>query len=80
MDVKGRGMDNICIERFWRSAINVNVSYLNKYDSITMLQKDVDEYIEFYNHRRFHETLGYKKPMNAYQESILFNSGLDIAA
>ncbi|VVM17941.1 hypothetical protein BSPWISOXPB_1347 [uncultured Gammaproteobacteria bacterium] len=25
---------------------------------------DVDDYIEFYNHRRFHETLAYKKPMD----------------
>jgi putative transposase len=29
--------------------------------------------IEFYNHRRFHETLDYKKPMDVYQESIKLN-------
>jgi putative transposase len=29
--------------------------------------------IEFYNHRRFHETLAYKKPMDVYQESIKLN-------
>jgi putative transposase len=34
---------------------------------------DVDDYIEFYNHRRFHETLGYKKPMDVYKSSIEFN-------
>jgi hypothetical protein len=34
---------------------------------------DVDDYIEFYNHRRFHETLAYKKPMDVYQESIKLN-------
>jgi hypothetical protein len=34
---------------------------------------DVGDYIEFYNHRRFHETLVYKKPMNVYQESIKLN-------
>jgi AraC-like DNA-binding protein len=35
--------------------------YLNEFSSINALQKDVDDYIEFYNHRRFHETLAYKK-------------------
>ena len=34
---------------------------------------DLDDYIEFYNHRRFHETLDYKKPMDVYQESIKLN-------
>jgi len=33
----------------------------------------VDDYIEFYNHRGFHQTLDYKKPMNVYQESIKLN-------
>jgi hypothetical protein len=37
--------------------------YLNEYHSISELITDVDDYIEFYNHRRFHETLAYKKPM-----------------
>ena len=79
MDGKGRATDNICIERFWRSA-KCERLYLNEYDSITMLQKDVDEYIDFYNHKRFHETLEFKKPMNVYQENILFNNRLDEAA
>jgi hypothetical protein len=38
-----------------------------------VLITDVGDYIEFYNHRRFHETLVYKKPMNVYQESIKLN-------
>ncbi|MBT4732403.1 IS3 family transposase, partial [Candidatus Woesearchaeota archaeon] len=37
---------------------------------ISELTTDVDDYIDFYNHRRFHETLDYKKPMDVYQESI----------
>jgi putative transposase len=81
MDGKGRATDNICIERFypsrgycteWRSA-KVERIYLNAYQSIGELITDVDDYIEFYNHRRFHETLDYKKPMNVYQESIKLN-------
>ncbi|VVM25269.1 hypothetical protein BSPWISOXPB_5532 [uncultured Gammaproteobacteria bacterium] len=47
--------------------------YLNEYHSISELITDVDDYIEFYNHRRFHETLAYKKPMDVYQENIKLN-------
>ena len=72
MDGRGRATDNICIERFWRSA-KVERIYLNAYQSIGELATDVDDYIEFYNHRRFHETLDYKKPMDVYQESIKLN-------
>jgi len=72
MDGKGRATDNICIERFWRSA-KVERIYLNAYQSIGELTTDVDDYIEFYNNRRFHETLDYKKPMGVYQESIKLN-------
>jgi putative transposase len=66
MDGKGRATDNICIERFWRSAKCERI-YLNEYQSIGELITDVGDYIEFYNHRRFHETLAYKKPMDVYQ-------------
>ena len=69
---KGRATDNICIERFWRSA-KVERIYLNEYQTINDLTTDVDDYIEFYNHRRFHQTLDYKKPMDVYQESIKLN-------
>ncbi len=79
MDGKGRATDNICIERFWRSA-KCERLYLNEYNSIEALKDDVDDYIEFYNHNRFHETLDYKKPMKVYQENILFNNKLDEAA
>jgi putative transposase len=44
--------------------------YLNEYETIKDLQEDVSDYIEFYNHELFHETLKYKKPMNVYQEGI----------
>ena len=72
MDGKGRATDNICIERFWRSAKCERI-YLNEYQNISELTTDVDDYIDFYNHRRFHQTLDYKKPMDVYQESIKLN-------
>jgi len=79
MDGKGRATDNICIERFWRSAKCERI-YLNEYDSIAALKEDVNDYIDFYNHRRFHETLEYKKPMNVYRECILSQQQLKKAA
>jgi len=73
MNGAGRSVDNICIERFWRSA-KVEKIYLNEYIKVQDLKDDVKEYIEFYNHRRFHETLGYKKPMNVYYDSLKTNN------
>jgi putative transposase len=79
MDGKGRATDNICIERFWRSAKCERI-YLNEYESIAHLKEDVNDYITFYNHKRFHQTLDYKKPMDVYKESILLNKALVKAA
>ena len=73
MDGKGRATDNICIERFWRSAKCERI-YLNEYNSLKELKTDVKDYINFYNHKRFHQTLGYKKPMNIYFESLKINN------
>ena len=72
MDGKGRATDNIAIERFWRSA-KVERIYLNQYNTIKELKEDVADYMDFYNYRRFHETLSYKKPMNIYFESLQIN-------
>ena len=73
MDGKGRATDNICIERFWRSA-KVERIYLNEYNSIKELREDIKDYMEFYNYRRFHETLDYKKPMETYRNSLTINN------
>ena len=69
MDGVGRATDNICIERFWRSA-KCERLYLNEYVSLTDLSEDIDDYIHFYNEQRFHQTLAYKKPMDVYLKSI----------
>ncbi len=72
MDGKGRAADNIVIERFWRSAKCERI-YLNEYNSIKELKEDVHDYIDFYNYRRFHQTLDYKKPMSVYLEGLKSN-------
>jgi putative transposase len=69
MDGKGRAVDNICIERFWRSAKCERI-YLNQYMGILDLKEDISDYIDFYNNRRFHESIGYKKPLAFYHENL----------
>lgn len=65
MDGKGRATDNIAIERFWRSAKYENI-YIQEYKTIRELKNGVNEYISFYNHKRFHQSLKYQKPMDVY--------------
>ena len=72
MDGKGRATDNIAIERFWRSAKCERI-YLNEYLTIKQLKEDVMDYIQFYNYKRFHQTLNYKKPMQVYFDSLQAN-------
>jgi len=65
MDSKGRATDNIAIERLWRS-VKVERIYLNGYNTMKELRVDLSRYFYFYNYERFHQTLGYKKPMEVY--------------
>lgn len=43
------------------------------YDRVSILKDDVKDYINFYNHKRFHESLEYKKPMEVYFNSMKIN-------
>ena len=61
MDGKGRCYDNIFIERFWRT-IKYEEVYLKSYDSVTEARESIDEFIDFYNHKRPHQSLKYKTP------------------
>ena len=69
MDGKGRATDNICIERFWRSA-KCECIYLNEYNTVSEIKRDVADYIDFYNNHRFHAALNYQKPMAAYRAGM----------
>jgi putative transposase len=69
MDGKGRATDNIAIERFWRSAKYEHI-YIQEFKTIKEIKSSIGEYIDFYNHKRFHQTLNYKKPEDVYNDSI----------
>ena len=65
MDGKGRWIDNVFIERLWRSVKYENV-YLRAYENGTQLRRGLTEYFNFYNGRRMHEALGYATPDAVY--------------
>ncbi|WP_044415503.1 IS3 family transposase [Halarcobacter anaerophilus] len=69
MNGRGRSIDNIAIERFFRTLKYENI-YITDYQSIKELKVGISNYIHFYNHNRFHSALGYDKPMNLYLNEI----------
>ena len=69
MDGKGRSIDNICIERFWRT-IKYEEIYLNDYKSMSELRYSIDNYILKYNSRRLHSAIGNKTPNEVYDKYI----------
>ena len=67
MDGRGRCFDNIFIERLWRSLKHEEV-YLNDYERVSEARSGIERWFEFYNHRRPHQSLGYRTPAVVYQE------------
>lgn len=65
MDGKGRALDNIFVERLWRS-VKYECVYLNCFASVAEARAAIDKYFEFYNNQRPHQALGYKKPAEVY--------------
>ena len=61
MDGKGRCLDNIPIERFWRT-LKYEEVYLKTYDSVTEARQSLATYIDWYNHERRHSSLGKNRP------------------
>jgi putative transposase len=69
MNGRGRSIDNIVIERFFRTLKHGNI-YISDYQSIKELREGVKAYIHKYNFKRFHSAIGYQKPMNLYLDFI----------
>jgi putative transposase len=66
MDSKGRALDNIFIERFWRT-IKYEHIYLRAYGDGQELNRGLTEYFRFYNQERKHQSLGYQTPAVWYE-------------
>lgn len=65
MDGRGRALDNIFIERFWRT-VKYEEIYLNHYDSVWDLENRLTKWFDFYCRRRRHSSLGYRYPADVY--------------
>jgi putative transposase len=65
MDGKGRCMDNVFVERLWRS-LKYEEVYLRSYETIKEARDSIGKWIEFYNNVRPHQALGYKTPAEVY--------------
>jgi putative transposase len=71
MDGKGRAMDNIFVERLWRS-VKYEEVYLKDYATPTEARQGVGDYLNFYDYRRIHQALDYRTPAAVYFGSDSF--------
>jgi|GraSoi_2013_60cm_1033757.scaffolds.fasta_scaffold40786_2 putative transposase len=74
MDGKGRCMDNIFIERLWRS-LKYEEVYLHAYASVAEAKAGIGSWFRFYNEGRQHQSLGYRTPQQVYTAECLWICG-----
>jgi len=65
MDHKGRCFDNIFVERLWRTLKQESIYYYCPND-IKSLTKNLEEFVDWYNNKRLHQSLKYKTPAEVY--------------
>lgn len=65
MDGRGRALDNVFIERLWRTVKYEHI-YLHGYESTVELERGLASYFDFYCYERLHMALGYRTPLEAY--------------
>ena len=69
MDGKGRWVDNVFVERLWRS-VKYEEVYLNAYESVSHARRRLGRYFEFYNTERRHQSLGKQTPDTVYYQAV----------
>jgi putative transposase len=69
MDGKGRYLDNIFIERLWRSLKYEDV-YIKAYASVQEARRGIGGWLTFYNDGRLHQALGYRTPSEVFQMPV----------
>jgi putative transposase len=68
MDGRGRALDNVFIERLWRSLKYEDV-YPRAYDTVCEARLGIGAYLDFYNNRRYHQALEYRTPREVYAQA-----------
>ena len=68
MDGKERAIDNIFIERLWRS-VKYECIYINVFEDGVKLYEGLNQYFTFYNNERIHQSLDYKTPQSLYNNA-----------
>lgn len=68
MDSRGRAIDNVFVERLWRT-IKYEYVYLYSQPDVKQLYEGLKDYIDFYNNRRLHQALNYRTPAEIYFDS-----------
>jgi putative transposase len=77
MDGRGRWMDNVFIERLWRSLKHEDV-YLKGYADGVEAKRGIASWIDFYNHERPHRALGLRAPMAVWREGAASQRTVDM--
>jgi putative transposase len=67
MDGRGRALDNVFVERLWRSVKYEDI-YIRGYETVPELHQGLMRYFGFYNDERLHQSLGYRTPAEVYRE------------
>jgi len=70
MDGVNRALDNIYIERFWRTLKYEDI-FLKDYESMAELKEGIRRYVKFYNTERFHQSLDYLTPEQVYDSKFM---------
>ena len=65
-DGRGRALDNIFVERLWRSVKHEDI-YLKDYQTVPEVRQGLTDYFQHYNCERYHQSLEYQTPVSVYQ-------------
>lgn len=65
MDGKGRWVDNVIIERFWRTIKHEHL-LLHSFEDLREARRSIERFVNLYNHKRLHQSLGYQTPAEVY--------------
>jgi putative transposase len=66
MDGRGRALDNVFVERLWRSVKYEDI-YIRGYETVAELHRGLAKYFAFYNNERLHQSLDYRTPAAVYR-------------